>query len=185
MAAALLLSVSGLAYQGSSGASVTTCSSTVPPGGSTCVVATFTTNGQPSQGDNVVFSQRNGGGNGCTVTFAPSSGVTDQNGQARSTATIGSTCHGTVDLCATDTVTNQGACAAVLVKAANGNGGGGGGGGGGNGHNKTDTSVKAAFKSVAGGGNMSTIDAAAAGALLAVGLVLAAVLRRRSTHPSA
>lgn len=134
LAAALLLSgVSVLAYQGSSGASVTTCDTRVQPGGSTCVSATFTTNGQPNAGDSVTFSSDRGGGSGCTVTFNPATAPADTNGQAGSTATFGSDCRGNVQVCATDTKTGQSACASVIVNSGNGNGGGGNGNAGGNG----------------------------------------------------
>lgn len=143
LAAVLLLAVPGLAYQSSSGASVTTNPSRVAPGDQTTVTATFTDpgSGNPEANNGVTFSQRNGGGNGCTVSFNPSTTTTDSSGTATSTATIGTTCRGSVDLCATDTQTGQFGCAAVIVNDGHGNGGpgkgngapGNGKGGGGNG----------------------------------------------------
>jgi hypothetical protein len=154
---------SALAYQSGSGASVTTCDSRVPPGGSTCVQATFTTNGQPNVGDSVSYSSDRGGGNGCTVTFSPASGVTDQNGQANTTATFGTACRGNVQVCAADDSTGQSACATVIVNNGNGNGGNGGGGGGngngggahgnGGGHGQSQSSVQAASSGGPGTGS--------------------------------
>ena len=183
VAATLCLGTSALAYQNSTGASVTTCDSNVPPGGSTCMTATFTTNGTPNAGDPVTFSSDKGGGKDCTVTFDPASSTTDSHGQTVTTAGIGSSCHGNVRLCASDS--SQTACAAVIVNKGNG----GGNGNGNSGSNGGQTKVEGASTSssnTAGTNGSRPVGAIAGGSAagLLVLLALALGLLRRRPHPA-
>jgi hypothetical protein len=178
LALPVLAGSSAAAYQGSSGASVTTCASRVAPGGSTCVTATFTTTGNPNVGNSVTYTSNRGGGSSCTVTFNPPAGTTDRNGQSQTTATFGTGCNGSVQVCATDANTGQSACASVIVNNGKGHGGGGqsgGGGSGSNGNGQTQVGSKQAAAVVGG---------SAAGLLVIAALVAGALLRRRRGAPA-
>jgi hypothetical protein len=107
------VSVGALAYLESSGASATTSSTTVAPGGSVTLTAKFASPGGP--GDSVRFSFPGGGGAGCTDTFNPPSGTTDGSGAITTTSTFGTACGGVLGQTATDLTSGQFVTTSVTV----------------------------------------------------------------------
>ena len=87
--------VSALAYTGTAGTSASTSNSYPAAGGSTNFTAHFT----GGSGQSVTFSA-SGGGSGCTVTFTPNPGTTDASGNITTSAVVGSSCSGNVNLTA-------------------------------------------------------------------------------------
>ena len=102
MALGLLTVVPAFAYAGGAGATITTSSTTAPPGGSVTVNAQFTNpnNSAAFAGETVTFSFT--GNSGCAVTFTPATATTSANGTGTTTAAFGTGCTGAIVLTATD-----------------------------------------------------------------------------------
>jgi hypothetical protein len=98
--------VPAVAYSGTPGASCGTSSTTVVAGGS----LTFTAHFLGGAGQTVTFSANGGTG---TVTFNPTTAVTDAGGNVSTTATFSAGSSGTVNLVATVGAQNCSAGAAV------------------------------------------------------------------------